>query len=71
MISKGDWEAWKANGVTKAFFAAMIERIEDCKNDLGTSAGIESDFDNFRRGFIHAYREALNFDIDFEESHED
>lgn len=67
MISKSDFENWKLDPVTKAFFEAAEERIEDAKDILSTSAGVNPDEDNFFRGFIHAYREMQEFRVDFEE----
>jgi len=64
MISKSEWSDWKANNVTRAFFAAAEERVEDAKDVLADSAGQDSDLDNFYRGFIRAYREMQDFRIE-------
>ncbi len=63
-ISKSEFIDWKSNIVTRAFFDAINERIEDAKEILGHSAGLDSISDNFYRGFIHAYKEALDFKIE-------
>lgn len=64
MINKDEFADWKAQDITKAFFAAAEQRIEDAKDILADTAGKEPDNDNFFRGFIHAYRELQDFRID-------
>lgn len=66
LISKGDYENWKADPVTKAFFAACEERVEDAKEVLANQAGEDNPRDNFMRGLIFAYREIGNFRIENE-----
>jgi hypothetical protein len=61
MISKSDFDTWKADPVTKAFMEACHYRIEDAKDILATSAGLDNINDNFTRGFISAYNEIQNF----------
>jgi len=70
-ISKEEWVQWKDSIVTRGFFQAMNERIEDCKDILAVSAGLNPDEDNFYRGFIRAYSEALDFKIDDMEGEND
>lgn len=59
MINKEDWDAWKANIVTKQVFKAMKERERDAIEELlnGESPAL--------RGFIAAYREMQ--EMSFEE----
>ena len=64
MITKSEWIDWKTNPVTRAFFEATEIRVDDATEILINSAGIDSDQDNFYRGFITAYREMQNFQID-------
>lgn len=64
MISKLEWNDWKANQVTRAFFQAAEMRIEDAKEILAGSAGQDSGNDNFFRGFIQAYREMQDFKVE-------
>ncbi len=68
-MTVNDWQDWKQHPVTKAFYEACTERIEDMKDILASSAGIDSNNDSFNRGFIHAYREMLDFKFadDFED----
>ena len=70
MITKEEWVDWKSSHVTKAFFQACQERVEDTKELLSSSAGLEPTTDNFYRGFIHAYKEIQDFTIDFESTDE-
>jgi len=64
IITKSEWLDWKSNPVTRAFYAACKERVEDSKDILATSAGMDSDNDNFMRGFISAYNEMNEFRIE-------
>tara|TARA_R110000822_G_scaffold45724_2_gene122158 strand:- start:268 stop:483 length:216 start_codon:yes stop_codon:yes gene_type:complete len=66
LISSGDYENWKADPVTKGFFAACEQRVEDAKDVLSDQAGEDSARDNFMRGLIFAYREIGNFRIENE-----
>ena len=63
-VSRSEWTDWKANNVTRAFFHAADERIEEAKDILSGSAGQDSDADNFLRGFISAYREMKGFRVE-------
>lgn len=67
VITKQDFQDWKLNDVTRAFYHACNQRIEDCKDILAGSAGMDSDTDNFYRGFIAAYTELQDFRVDFDE----
>ncbi len=69
-ITKSDFADWQLNKVTKAFFQAALERVEDCKDVLASSAGIDSVQDNLLRGMVHAYREMREFRIDFDEDNQ-
>lgn len=64
VISKNDYANWKADNVTKAFFTACEQRVEDAKEVLANQAGEDSTRDNFFRGLIFAYREIGDFRID-------
>jgi hypothetical protein len=66
-ITKQDFLDWKQDRITKEFFSAILERIEDGKDILATQAGLDPITDNFYRGFIYAYKEALEFRVDSEE----
>jgi hypothetical protein len=63
-VTASDFNDWRTNPVTKAFYMAITDRIEDAKEVLATQAGLDLNEDNFLRGFIRAYREVLLFRID-------
>lgn len=64
ILSRSDFENWKADPVTKMFFQAASERIEDAKDVLSVQAGIDSQQDNYLRGLVQAYRELQDFRIE-------
>ena len=63
-VSLSDFNDWRSNPVTKAFFLAANERVEDAKELLATQAGLNANEDSSLRGFIMAYREMCEFRID-------
>jgi len=63
-LSRSDFDNWRQDNVTKAFYLAMVERIEEAKEVLSNQAGFNAVEDSYYRGFIRAYREALEFRID-------
>lgn len=66
-ISKSEFNDWKSNSVTKAFFEAAQLRIEECKDVLSVSAGNDSLQDRLLVGMIHAYREMQDFRVEEDE----
>jgi glucose-6-phosphate dehydrogenase assembly protein OpcA len=73
IITKEEWTEWKQNNVTRAFFEAARQRVEDCKEILVQSAGLEPGQDRFYVGFAAAYNEMPSFHIEDldEEDNED
>ena len=67
-VTTEDWKTWKQDPVTRMFYEAVAERIEEAKETLANTAGNDPLQDSFYRGFIYAYREMLEFR--FEESEE-
>jgi hypothetical protein len=63
-ISQSDFENWKADPITKAFFLAADIRIAECAELLSVTAGMDSVQDNYLRGFIAAYREIPAFRVE-------
>jgi hypothetical protein len=61
VMTKEDWKNWKQDAVTRLFYSAVDERIEDAKETLANVAGQDPLQDSFYRGFIFAYREMLEF----------
>lgn len=68
-LTKEDWKNWKQDPITRLFYSAVNERIEEVKEVLSNTAGQDQLQDNFYRGFIYAYREMLEFK--FEEVDDD
>ena len=64
VISVSDFENWRSDPVTKAFYEAILDRIEEAKENLSYNCGLDEKQDNFMRGFITAYRECLVFRVD-------
>lgn len=62
--TRSDFDNWKSDPVTKAFFLAAQERVEDAKELLSVEAGLNPNQDNLLRGMIQAYRELQDFRID-------
>lgn len=64
MSLKSEFMDWKSNHMTKAFFEAAKVRERDAVEILATHAGLSPIEDNFYRGFIQAYREMFDFDVE-------
>lgn len=64
MISIEDFHRWKQDSVTRAFYMAVHDRIEDAKDNLATSSGIDCLQDRFICGMIQAYREIQDFQLE-------
>lgn len=62
--TRSDFDNWKSDPVTKAFFLAAQERVEDAKELLSVEAGLNPNQDNLLRGMIQAYRELQDFRIE-------
>ena len=71
VISKSDFDNWKADPVTKAFFQAAQERVEEAKDVLSVEAGLNPVQDNALRGLIKAYREMQDFSVEYIEEIEE
>lgn len=67
MISTKDFNNWKQDSVTEAFFTSIVERIEDAKQTLSFSAGIDTNYDNYLRGFIAGQRDMLEVQLQTDE----
>lgn len=63
-MTYSDWLEWKANPITKLFYEACDERVEDAKEIVINAAGIDQLQDSFYRGFVYAYREMKEFRMD-------
>lgn len=57
MISKEEFLEWKNSMVTQEFLKSIELRIEEIKENLVVSAGVEPLQDRFLAGMVHAYKE--------------
>jgi len=69
VISQSDFDTWKAEPTTRAFYHALADQIGRVKEFLADSAGLDPNEDNFRRGYIRALQDALLFSV--EEANDD
>jgi hypothetical protein len=60
-MTQSEFDQWKHHFITKEFFQLCKERIEDVKDLLAGSAGLDQTEDNFRRGYITAINDILDF----------
>jgi len=63
-ISKLDFQQWKASPVTQAFMSACQGQLKLANDSLIARAGLDSNDDNFYRGYIRAYLEVLDLTLD-------
>ena len=64
IITKSEWNDWKQDQITRAFYAAADQRIDDAKDILSVTAGMDVEENNWYRGFIAAYREMFDFHVE-------
>ena len=64
LITRSEWQDWKAHPVTKAFYEASLERIDEAKDALSYSAGVDTLQDRLLVGLIQAYREMIDFRVE-------
>ena len=65
MISSTDFKNWLSDPVTVKFMQTVQGRILEATENLSYVAGIDSNHDNFVRGFIQGQREVL--EVSFED----
>jgi hypothetical protein len=63
MVSKSDFDNWKLDPVTKAYFDAINSRIDEAKEILSYSAGSDSLYDKHLVGMLQAFREMLEIKV--------
>lgn len=63
MVSKSDFDNWKVDPVTKAYFGAIVDRIDEAKEILSYSAGTDSLYDKHLVGMLQAFREMLDIKV--------
>lgn len=62
MTSQQVYSDWKQQPITKEVFTGIARRIEDLKEELAFSAGIDPIQDALKRGAITALRDILNME---------
>ena len=63
-LSRSDFDNWSQDPVTRAFKLAIGEQIQQSKEILSNTAGLNSGEDNFLRGYIRALFDVLEFRVD-------
>lgn len=71
IVTRSDFRDWKSNPVTRAFFDAAKQRIEEAKEVLSVSAGSDPLEDKILVGLIRAYYEMQDFRVDDLEDNEE
>jgi hypothetical protein len=66
-MTKSDFIDWKNSPITKALFRALNNNIAGLKDELATSAGVDTRADGLKVGAIQAYTDVLDTDW-FEET---
>ncbi len=61
VMTQSEFDAWKHHFITKEFFLLVQTRIEDVKDLLAGSAGLDQNEDNFRRGYVTGMNDILDF----------
>lgn len=59
-------EDWKNLAITQEYLAELKRRIEEQKELLAGSAGVNSAVDSYRSGVIAAYKDAVDFSFEGE-----
>lgn len=63
-VTKNEFLEWKSSYVTKQFLEAIQNRIEETKEILAISAGLEPDNDRYLVGMIRAFNEVLDVSVE-------
>lgn len=64
-MNKRDFYDWKRHPVTQVVFSQLANRVRECEERLGSSAGINPISDRELVGAIQAYKDVLL--IEFED----
>lgn len=64
VISSTDFYNWKSDPVTTMMMIVINQRIDQAKDLLASSAGINSNQDNYLRGYIASNIDILNIDLE-------
>ncbi len=58
-VTKEEFSQWLEHPVTRSVFRVVADKIEDAKELLSVSAGLQPDSDRFHCGMIQAFRDVL------------
>lgn len=58
-MTKQDFLDWKRHPVTQSLFTALINRIQEGREELGDTAGIDPLADRFKVGVIRGHQDVL------------
>ena len=70
MIAKEEYSDWKMHPVTKQLYEDMSLRINEFRDMLETSAGLDSIEDSTIRGVLAGFREVLEWKPESLEEHD-
>lgn len=62
-VNKEQWLSWKEHPVTQALNNQIQDRILECTDKVFSSS--DPEFDRFVKGMVHAFREILEFEVEF------
>lgn len=64
VISSTEFYNWKSDPVTTMMMIVINQRIDQAKDLLASSAGVDSNQDNYLRGYIASNLDILNIDLE-------
>ena len=64
-MTKQDFTDWKRHPMTISLFTSIHNRIQEGREELGHTAGLDPQSDRLKVGMLKAYEEIV--EIDFEE----
>jgi len=59
-MNRQDFVDWKNSPITKALFLALTNNVEGLKEELASSAGVDTRADAVKVGAIQAFRDVLD-----------
>ena len=63
-MTREQWQEWQNLPATKAVREAVLDRIEESKDQIVFGAQNDRDFDQFTKGMIRAFVELLQIEPD-------
>ena len=70
-MTQSEFQQWQHHFITQEFFIQVKNQIEEQKEALSGSAGIDPTLDNYRRGYIAAMNNVLHFYVTLPEEEQD